>query len=332
MKYYLTLLALALALSAPLAQAKTLKFATLLPDGTSYMKLMRKGGKAIEKRTEGRVKIKFYPGGVMGNDASVLRKMRVGQLHGAAFTAGTMTQFHPDAGLYTLPFVFQEQGEVEYVRKHLDGDIRAKLEATGMIPLGVTGAGFGYAMTLKEASNIESLKGLRIWIPAGDPLAEEGVKSIGASAVPLPIADVYTALQTGLLDAVGGTPVGILALQWQSKIKYLLDYPIGYTFGMLVASAKAMKKLSAADQVIVREEMDKVFKQLDAQSWDDNTNAFNALQQLGVKLVPVSAEEAQRWREMGEQTIAATAGEGVYTEAGLARLRQLLAEYRSNKQ
>ncbi len=86
-----TLLTLALlAALLPLAgatPAATLKIATVVPEGSAWMKEMRDAASEIEQRTEGRVKLKFYPGGVMGTEKAVLRKIRVGQLQGGASPA-----------------------------------------------------------------------------------------------------------------------------------------------------------------------------------------------------------------------------------------------------
>src|SRR5690606_35509804 len=73
---------LAGAVAALPAVAAELKVATIAPDGSHWMREMRAAAAEIEERTGGSVEIKFYPGGVMGNDAQVLRKIRVGQLHG----------------------------------------------------------------------------------------------------------------------------------------------------------------------------------------------------------------------------------------------------------
>jgi len=78
-----------------LASAATLKIATISPEGSMWMEKMRKGADQVEKETEKRVAMKFYPGGVMGNDNAVLRKIRIGQLQGGAFVAGSLSQFFP---------------------------------------------------------------------------------------------------------------------------------------------------------------------------------------------------------------------------------------------
>ena len=110
---------------APAAQALTLKIATIVPDGSSWLVEMRRAGKEIEKKTDGRVKLKFYPGGVMGGDKTVLRKIRARQLQGGAFTSGALAEIFPDIELYSLPLVFKNYAEVDYVRAQMDEKLKA---------------------------------------------------------------------------------------------------------------------------------------------------------------------------------------------------------------
>ena len=94
------------------AGAQTLKLATIAPEGSSWMNSMRAGAAEIDERTEGRVKFKFYGGGVQGNDKQVLRKMRIGQLHGGAFTSNGLIDVQKDSQLYAMPMLFDNLEEV----------------------------------------------------------------------------------------------------------------------------------------------------------------------------------------------------------------------------
>ena len=108
------------------ASAQTLKIATIAPEGSTWMNDMRSGAKAIEKHTEGRVKFKFYGGGVQGNDKQVQRKMRTGQIHGGAFSSGALNKFQKDADLFSMPLTFNSIEEARYVRTEMDGVLRQK--------------------------------------------------------------------------------------------------------------------------------------------------------------------------------------------------------------
>lgn len=324
-------LAIVLASASTPSFAATLKFATLLPDGTSYMTAMRNGGKEIQKLTDGRVKLKFYPGGVMGNDESVMRKIRIGQLAGGAVTSIALANYSKDSQLYGVPFLFNNVDEINYVRSKIDAEIFAELENNGMIVLGMAGGGFSYLMGSSPITETSSLKNHKVWIPEGDELSSKALKLIGVSPVSLPLSDVYTGLQTGLIDVIGSSASGVIALQWHTKITHVTDVPINYLTGWLVVSQKAMRKVKPADQKIVREVLGKKFAQLDVDAWDDEKNARAALIAKGIKIVkPDSAEEA-RWRSLGEQATDAVKGGKMFTDARLAKVNKLLADYRAGK-
>src|SRR5690554_2515898 len=88
------------AFAAVQAGAADLKIATVLPENTQWMKDMRAGAAEIRERTDGRVNFKFYSGGVQGNANKVLRKIKIGQLHGGAFTPTDLQQVYPDLNIY----------------------------------------------------------------------------------------------------------------------------------------------------------------------------------------------------------------------------------------
>ena len=92
-----------IAFSSSQAIAATLKIATVVPNGSGWMNEMKAAAKEVKEKTDGRVKIKYYPGGVMGSDKTVLRKMRSGQLHGGAISAGALAHIYNGVNLYSLP-------------------------------------------------------------------------------------------------------------------------------------------------------------------------------------------------------------------------------------
>ncbi|MDG1233662.1 MAG: TRAP transporter substrate-binding protein DctP, partial [Pseudomonadales bacterium] len=180
-KFILTLCLLTSLSQADVADAATYKIATISPDGLSSMKKLRAGVKRIEAETDGRVKFKIYPGGVQGDDQTVLRKMRIGQLHGGAVAAGSLTRFYPDLQIYNLPLQFQSYEEVDHIRREMDQMISDGLAAAGIVSLAFSETGFAYLLSQKPVRTIADLKSLKAWIPDKDPIAAELIKSFGVS-------------------------------------------------------------------------------------------------------------------------------------------------------
>lgn len=322
----------AILLASPLAQAETttLKIATLAPDGTTWMREMRAGADEIEKRTEGRVKFKFFPGGIMGNDASVLRKIRVGQLHGGAFASPSLSTIFPDAQIYSLPLLFRNYGEVDYVRQKMDDTLRKGMEDAGLMPIGLTEGGFAYLLSQRKIASQDDLRKSKVWVPEGDMVNTAAFQSAGVTPVPLPFADVYTGLQTGLLDTVATLPTASIAFQWHTKVKTMTDFPVTYVLGVLAINKKSFDELGPEDQKIVRSVMDAAFLRLNKLNRTDNEGAREALRKQGIEFITLSAEEQKRWQQFANDAIDQLKDKGVYTPSLLEELRGYLMAYRAS--
>ena len=327
-----SILALGLMMSVAQLQAMTLKVATLSPDGSAWMTKMRAGAAEIESRTQQRVTFKFYTGGTMGNDKAVLNKIKIGQLHGGAVTVGSLSDFYRDAQVYAMPLLFKNFNEVDYVRSKLDPVLSKGLEQGGMVNFGFAEAGFAYAMS--KTSPIPSVAELRkhkVWIPENDPQSAETLKAFQVTPIPLSLGDVLPSLQTGIIDTVASSPIGTLALQWHTQVKYLTDLPLSYIVGVLAIDQKSFAKIEAPDQAVVREVMQRVFKDIDKQNRQDNLAAYNSLLKQGIKAVKPNAQELLEWQKDGALATDRIEKAGIVTPAAMQVLEGHLKTYRSSQ-
>lgn len=311
-----------------LVQAQTFKIATIFPDGTSWMNSVREGAREIVQRTDGRVDFKFYPGGVMGNDATVLRKIRIGQLHGGALTGGGVAEIYADSQIYNIPFAFNSYAEVDYVRQHMDSQIIDGLKQKGFISFGLSDGGFAYLMSSNPIASIDNLRSQKVWSPQGDRISRAAFEAIGVSPIPLPLIDVLTGLQTGLINTVGSSPIGAIALQWHTRVKYLADIPLLYLYATLVVKRQTFEKLSAADQKIVHEVMGNTFNKISEQNRKDNDAAREALKNQGIQFITPETKSRQEWNDKVSQAMTDLTRQGHFSEAMLQTLRDHLHDYR----
>nr|WP_320190305.1 TRAP transporter substrate-binding protein DctP [uncultured Desulfobacter sp.] len=313
------------------AQSVTIKIATISPEGSSWMEQMRKGADQVAKATDNRVKFKFYPGGVMGNDKAVLRKIRIRQLQGGALMAGSLSGLFSGNQIYSQPMKFRSQEEVDYVRQHMDDYIIKGLDDAGFVCFTLIGGGFAYIMSKSPIASVGDLKDRKIWVPDNDKSTVDSVSSFGVSPIALPLADVRTGLQSGLIDTVGTSPVGAVVLQWHTEIKYITNIPLLYIYAVFAIDKKAFNKISPDDQKIVSDMMTQALQELDRINRQDNIKAIKALKKQGIKFITPSQNQMNEW-----MATAAKASQEMIDAEDLPKeptdkVTALLAQYRKNQ-
>lgn len=325
-----TTAALLLSLPGPAVDAADLKIATVLPENTQWMRDMREGAAEISERTSGRVSFKFYSGGVQGNPGTVLRKIRIGQLHGGAFTPTDLQQVYPDLNIYGLPFLFESAEEASYVRRAIDPKLAAGLEEAGYVSFGFASGGFAMIMSNVPVRSHGDLRGRKVWVPEGDLISYEAMNALDLSPVTLPITDVLTGLQTGLLDIVAMPPAGALVLQWHTKVQYVTRMPIVYSMGLLAIDRRAFDRVEPGDREIVREVMSALYARWDVENEREAEDALQALINSGIEPVEPAPGELERLQAVMRETNDAMAREGLFSAELLAEIRQRIEEFRTD--
>ena len=311
-------------------QAKVFKISTEYPDGTSVLNELRRAAGTIEQQTEGRITFKFYPGGVMGDANAVLRKIRIGQLHGSFIHSGALASDFPDSQVLNAPLLFRDFAEVDAVRKVLDPEIDKGFLTAGWQTFGPIEGGFAYAMTNVPTNTMAMLRQQKIWLPANDPLSARLAKAFDINPIVLNIGDVLGALQTGAINAVIVPPVGAIALQWQSKTQYLTDAPFMYIYGVLAINKRYLNGISAADRAVLVSELTTASQRINQQARKDNKAAFQALQELGLKIVepsPATRVQLEKESQMATKKLIAS---GAFSQRIYDQVTALLKSYRND--
>ncbi len=322
------LLGVFLATAAAAAVAVDIKIATVAPDGSRWMQQMRAGAEEVGARTAGRVAFKFYPGGVMGNDAQVLRKIRVGQLQGGAFTAGGLAERYGALNLYGIPLLLRSLDEIDAVRAELDPELAAGLERAGFVTFGFIEGGFANLLSNEPIRSVEDMRRKKVWVPEGDQISFMVMEEMGLSPAALPVTDVLTGLQTGLIDVAFASPVAALVMQWHTKVKYITQLPVSYSMGVFAIDKKTFESLSAEDQQIVRAVMGRHIEMLDREARDDNRRAAEVLQRSGLMTVTVDEADVEGWRKTIEGMYPKLRERSDIDSAMFDRLLAILADYR----
>lgn len=284
----LTILILLFGTSQLQAGSKFLfKIGSLAPPGSVWINQFEKFGAEVQDKTAGEVTFRTYPGGVMGDDQAMYRKMRVGQLHGGGFTMTGISAVVPDFRVMAIPFLYNSYEEVDYVKEGLFDTFVQRFQEKGLELIAMTEVGFLYAMSSKPIGSYPDLQKSISWSPSGDPISQVYLTALDMTPVQLSIPDVLSSLQSGLVETVYNSLYGTIVMQWFTKARYIADQPYGYVYGAFALDSKKFAKLPDNYQKVIREAAKTHFTVLLNQTRQSNKDSRDVLIQQNCEFMPI---------------------------------------------
>lgn len=280
-----------------------IKFATVAPEGSTWMNVMQELNDNIVEITGGTVKFKFYPGGVSGDENDVLRKMNINQIHAAGFTSQGIGEVVKEVRVLNVPFLIKNDEEVDYVLLKMAPYFERQFEKKGFIVLGWPEVGFAYVFSKKKIDSVESFKKIKMWIWGEDVLVNILFRNIGVVPIPLSLIDVMQSLQTGMIEGVYGSPLSAIAMQWQTMVKFMLDMKIAYIPGGVLIKKNVWNKIPKKYRPVIMEEAKKSFNKLTQLSRKENKEAIDALKKSGIVFTRINNEaDIKLFEEISNKT------------------------------
>lgn len=307
----------------------TIKFGTVAPDDTPWSEVLMDFKKQIEKDSGGRVDVKVYLNGKLGDEHAMLQKMAFGQLNGGGFSTGGMSKVVPELQLLELPFLFESKTEADYI---MDQVIRPELVAAlekknlhlwiwaenGWLDLGSktpihTPAELAAAKVVMQESQVQL----------------ETYKAMGVSPTPLPVPEILGGLQTGMVDTYAGSPVFSTAAQWFAYTGHWADVDFIYQPAAVVFSKKFWDGLPEDLRKIIDDyapskqtEVREAVRGLDAE-------LFEGFQENGMTLYKWTPEEREVFRKKAWASHQAMVDNGAFPKALLDKVYAALEAYRA---
>lgn len=319
-----------LALLAPVATGRCqtiVKVASVMPEGSPWTRILREMASEIDRQTGGEVSLKIYAGGVSGDEADVIRKMRVNLIHAAGFTGVGLGMIVPRMRILESPLLFESQQEVDFVKEKLFDDFAADFAKEGYVFLGYVDGGFVYFFSKTSMADPGDLKKVKMWLWTNDRIAETFLDVFGIKTYPLHVADVNTGLETGMIDAFYSVPVAAVSFQWYWRIQYMLDYPIVTSTGGFLINKRLFDRLSEKDQSILRTTTKKYCQELVKITRDSNLEAKNVLVEAGIQLVKPSPAQMVYFHQKATETYERNIP-SLYPRSLLEKIQGLVKDYR----
>jgi len=313
------------------ARKQVIKIATLTSEGSPWMEVFNTINAEVMEKTAKQVRFRVYAGGVLGDEQDLIRKMYIGQIHGAVITASSLTTIFKEMDVLQVPFLFQGYDEVDYVIHKMDAFFKKGLEDNGYTLLGWSEGGFIRLMSITPMATLDDLRKGKIWVWEDAPMAKAIFKEAKVSGIPLSAPDVLVGLQTGLVDVVYAPPAGAISLQWFTKIKYITDVPLMYLTGSIIVKKEVFNRLSAEHQAILVDTFQRHMGRFREIVRKGNRDALRVMTKHGIQLVNVSNDEIDEFKILSERAVQQP-GSRRFSDAALEQISTYLKEYRRDNQ
>jgi TRAP-type C4-dicarboxylate transport system substrate-binding protein len=312
------------------ASAQTIKLGTLAPKGSPWLDNLQDMAADWGTASNGRIKVRIYPGGSIGDERDMVRKMQIGQLQGAVLTAEGLSIIVPEILALELPMIFKTDGELDYVREILKPELEALFEARGYKILNWGDIGWVRLFSRDPVVVMDDLRKQKLFTWAGDPELAEGYKVQGLKVVPLPVPEIFSGLQSGLIDALYAAPVAALSYQWFGLANHMTELKVLKLIGATVVTHKTWNKIKPE----VRDDVAAAAVEAGGNAREKIRNfedeAIRVMQEHGLVIHTVTDEQAAEWEVSSRESWAVYMKSAVPPEL-VVRVEALRDEYRKQQ-
>jgi len=275
-----------------------IKIATLAPSGSPYHEILKEMAAGWREKSDGRVELKIYPGGVAGGEVDILRKIRIGQLHAGALSISGLSRTLPEISVLGTPMIYKTREDLLQVQNALAPKIEGRMQEKGFVVLCWGIAGWVRFFVPKAQPSIDGLKKARMHVFAGDDQILEMWKKMGVNAIPLSGTDVLTGLQSGMVNAFFTTPVMAYASQWFAFTPYMIEMPWAPMIGAIVVSKRAWDSVPEQLRPELKAIVEEKSLRLDQEMQRLETQAISEMQKRGLILVKPNAQQLEQWQSL----------------------------------
>jgi TRAP-type C4-dicarboxylate transport system substrate-binding protein len=314
----------------PPAAPTTLRFLSLAPEGSSWMKLLLQWAGQVQQRTKGRVRLRFQTATEVDDERDLVRLMDLGRFQGALMTGLGVGLIQPEVRVFELPFFIKTDGELDYVRKRLTPLFRYRLAERGYVLLAWGEHGWIHGFGKTPMRTTEGFRRGRNWVWTDDPLGRVTLEAFGCSVVPLGFRDVGPALTTGRVTWVYASPLDLLVTGWGRHLKYMSDFPFLPGTGGLVLQKKEFDKLTPGDQEVLVQTAQALETKLLRTVRADNAAAIVELRKQGLEIVKTNVSMRAELEPIAHKVWERLTGSLISRET-LQQVKQALADYRRGK-
>jgi TRAP-type C4-dicarboxylate transport system substrate-binding protein len=301
-------LALSVGLASPLAAATRIRMGTIAPKDSIWHNALKQLDADWLKISGGEVDLTIYPGGQLGDEPEMVRKVRQGTLQAVALSQIGLS--HIDAGVSALhvPMLLESNEELDYVRDKLAPQLEKRLGAESFVVLNWGDGGWVRFFSTQPARTPADIRKMKLFTAAGDPEGERLWKEFGFNVVPLSITDLMLSLQRGMIDAFHVPPIFALLNQSYTIAGNMVDCKFSPVVAGTVINKETWEKIPAAVRPKLIEAAHARGEELKKEVRKFEQDAIEQMQKRGLKVITLTADELKQWQADAEKVYPALRG------------------------
>ena len=298
-------LAFASSLCAPSLPAQTIKVGSLAPVGSSWDTTLKKIAAEWSRASGGKVRLQIYPGGIVGDEPDMIRKMRIGQLQAAAMTALGIGRIHSPVLSLGFPRLVHSDEEIDRLLERMGPGLEAGIEKAGYKMVAWSTSGWIYYYSRKPLLRPDDLKSQKLWMwEGGDAQELSAWTSLGFQVVPLKATDVLIALQSGMIDAYCVSPIAAAVYQWFALTPNMMDLKWSPLYGGLLLTRSAWQQIPADLKPALLQSARDIGREMNEANRENERQALGVMTSRGLKITRPAPADIALW----EKDVAEAAG------------------------
>lgn len=309
------------------AAAQTVKIATIAPADSPWHDALLRIARDWQRISDGSIRVTVYPGGIAGSEPDMIRKMRIGQLHAGALTVLGLKELVPDVLALSSPFLVRNNGEMRYLLESMTPYYREQFRRKGFRLIGLTMAGWARVYARDPVISPEDLRKQTFTFVDSNADMIHAWQNMGFRVVTLPLNEILTSLQSGMVDALLATPLLAAAYQWFGIARHMTDLPAAPVVAGMVVSERTWQQLPEdLRPALATAAMDSQ-EQMYRETLAVDEEALALMQDYGLEVHPVPGRAETAWRKLAEAGLEAVIGR-IFSRESYERVEGVLLQYR----
>ena len=326
--------AAALGVSNPAAAQRRrglkIKLGTVAPKNSVWHEVLLRMRQDWREISDGAIDLTIYPGGVTGDEETMLRKIRSGQIQAALISGAGMARVDKSVSALQVPLMFDSLQEFDYVREKMEPRLEARIEAKNYKVLNWGEAGWAHLFAVKPFRTVDDLRKMKLYTGKGDEDMLLLYAELGFKVVPLDLTELQTALETRLVEAFAAPPLVAAGYQWFGSANYMLSERFLPIVGATLIDKKIWDGIPAGQQKQMIASARRAGAEIQQAVRSKGEEAISRMQEHGLNVIPVDAATKAAWAEAVEAAYPKMRGRYAPGEM-FDEVRKLRGEYRAGQ-